>query len=1013
MRTVVAGAAICLSIVSLSIAQNVEAAIRKATSIPAQDLAVALQTLARDRDLQVVYRSELVGELRTQGATGDLTTTEVLAQLLRGTGLTYSFIGEQAVTIVPVSVPEASRAGSTSIDRAASAPATLAIDAADTSSDAGNSPRFWDRFRLAQAGPNAATAIDTASSGKAKPGPVEEVVVVGSRLSQPKDAGAAPVTVFDRGKIDGLGAASIADVLNYLPQQSFSVPEWQNPGGARRVQLRGLASGTTLILINGRRVVPGAVGSAQNYFDLNTIPLAAVERIEVLADSASAVYGADAVGGVVNIVLKSNVERPVLDLTYGTAEGGAAERRASLSIGGSTARARGSILWDYFNRDPLLGGDRDRTRNADFTRFGGIDRRTTTADPGNICSVDGSNLPGLPTPCAAVPVGSTGIGLTPASFLATAGQRNLDTPRRFSALVPESRRYSLVATGSYDVTDRIEAFGEFLYSDRTDAALGQPPSVSGGLVPATNPFNPFGVAVRADFLLTGLPETTGPAHETATRAVAGLKGALGSWEWEFSLLESRSTGEYANAGNVDATRLSAALAATTPSLALNVFGDGPGGNAALLSSLVAVPANTTYASNSVQAGGFLKGDLFMLPAGAVQVVGGAEWRHEAIGASSPTTNLDLTTDDAKRDSSSAYAEARVPVIGGTGVPLIREVDLTLAGRYDDYSDFGNVFNAQYGLEWRPLSALLIRASRGDAYRAPGLTDLYKPQQGPFPGTTLDPRRGYQSFTAVSTVGGNPNLDPETSRSSTIGLVWTAPFAGTPRFSASYWRIEQDRRIQTAVNMTTILANESYFPGRVVREAPTPADVAAGWPGKVVSVDASLINGGPLETNGIDFEVSARFDTSFGGISPSLSATRVQKYKTADFPSTPFAERVGIANYNGTVPRWRATGSLSWNRGGVSLTGTAHYTGDYADATFNVANGGHVESQTLIDLQAAIDFEALMGRSSGLARGVVVRVGASNLFNEEPPYSDVLGNGFDSTQTSTRQRFVYVSLSKTF
>ncbi len=179
------------------------------------------------------------------------------------------------------------------------------------------------------------------------------------------------------------------------------------------------------------------------------------------------------------------------------------------------------------------------------------------------------------------------------------------------------------------------------------------------------------------------------------------------------------------------------------------------------------------------------------------------------------------------------------------------------------------------------------------------------------------------------------------------------------------------------------------------------------------LETTSINGGPLETNGIDFDVSARFDTSFGGISPSLSATRVQKYKTADFPSTPFAERVGIANYNGTVPRWRATGSLSWNRGGVSLTGTAHYTGDYADATFNVANGGHVESQTLIDLQAAIDFEALMGRSSGLARGVVVRVGASNLFNEEPPYSDVLGNGFDSTQTSTRQRFVYVSLSKTF
>ncbi|MEJ1964469.1 MAG: TonB-dependent receptor [Gammaproteobacteria bacterium] len=1013
MRTVVAGAAICLSIVSLSIAQNVEAAIRKATSIPAQDLAVALQALARDRDLQVVYRSELVGALRTQGAAGELTTTEALTLLLRGTGLTYSFIGEQAVTIVPASVPEASRAGSTGVDRAPSAPAPVSMGAADPSGEAGNSPRFWDRFRLAQANPNEATAIDAASRGKSKPASVEEIVVVGSRLAQPKDGGAAPVTIFDRDKIDALGVASIADVLNYLPQQSFSLPEWQNPGGARRVQLRGLASGTTLILINGRRVVPGAVGSASNYFDLNTIPLAAVERIEVLADSASAVYGADAVGGVVNIVLKSNIERPVLDLTYGTAEGGAAERRASLSVGGHTARAHGSILWDYFKRDPLLGSDRDRTSNADFTRFGGIDRRATTADPGNICSVDGSNLPGLPAPCAAVPAGSTGVGLTPASFLATAGHRNLDTPRRYAALVPESRRYSLMASGTYDLTDRIAAFGEFIYSDRTDTLLGQPPSVSGGLVPATNPFNPFGVAVRADFLLTGLPETSGPGHETATRTVAGLKGAFGSWAWELSLLDSRSNGEYANAGTIDAARLSAALAASAPSLALNVFEDGRGGSAALLSSLVAVPLKTTYASDSVQAGGFVRGDLFTLPAGALQVVGGAEWRHEAIGASSPTTGLDLTTDEAKRDSSSAYAEARVPLIGGGGVPLIREVVLTLAGRYDNYSDFGNVFNAQYGAEWRPVSTLLIRASHGDAYRAPGLTDLFKPQQGPFPGTTLDPRRGYQSFTAVSTVGGNPNLDPETSSSSTIGMVWTAQFAGHPRFSASYWRIEQDRRIQTAVNMTTILANESYFPERVVREAPTAADVAAGWPGKVVSVDASLINGGRLETSGIDFEASARFDTSFGGISPAISATRVQKYTAADFPSTPFVERVGIANYSGTVPRWRATGSLGWARGGVNLTATARYTGSYADSTFNVANGGHVESQTLIDLQAAVDFEELLGRGSGMARGVVVRVGASNLFDKEPPYSDVLGNGFDSTQTSLRQRFVYVSLSKAF
>ena len=167
-----------------------------------------------------------------------------------------------------------------------------------------------------------------------------------------------------------------------------------------------------------------AANAAFNAFDLNMIPIAAVERVEVLSDAASAVYGADAVGGVVNLILKRELERVEADVRYGAASGGAEERRASLSGGFGTERVNASLVLDYFDREFLLGAERERWRDQDYGRFGGTDSRSANANPGNITSRTGANLPGLSSTWAAVPVGSTGIGLTPADFEATAGQRN-------------------------------------------------------------------------------------------------------------------------------------------------------------------------------------------------------------------------------------------------------------------------------------------------------------------------------------------------------------------------------------------------------------------------------------------------------------------------------------------------------------------------------------------------------------------------------------------------------------
>lgn len=939
--------------------------------IPAQSLAAALVQFSRQSGVQVITDGLELGNLHAQAVKGRFTTADAIAKMLANTGFKFEVTGPRTLVVV--------RQG----ERSSEVPASQVGDQKTSS----------------------------AATRERSPVALEGIVVTGSRLARPSD-GPAPVTIMNREEIDRLGVSNVADALKYLPQVSFFVPEWQAQGGARRVQLRGLAAGTTLILINGRRAVPGAIGSAGNYFDLNTIPLPAVERIEVLSDSASAVYGADAVAGVVNVVLKSSVERPIVDLYYGAADGGAEERRVSLTLGARRDRGRGLITFDYFERDPLFGAERDIVGDADYRRFGASDRRVLTANPGNICSASGANLPGLPAPCAAVPLGSSGVGLSPSSFAATAGQQNRETLARHRAFIPWSRRYSGSASGSFDLTDSISVFGELLYADRDDVLTTGPATVSQGAVPATNPFNPFGVPVVANFLLTG-NNRTGPSDETSYRIAAGFKGAFRSWDWEFAGLASDSDGSFANVGNVDAARLRAALTSTSPATALNVFQHGPGGSEELLNSLVAVVPATVFSSKSHQVGAFVRGDIFQMPAGPLQVVTGAEWRYEAISAVSSISSIN--EDRANRESSAAYAELQLPVFGkAKALPLVQDLSLTLAGRYDRYSDFGSTFNAQYGLAWRPHSSVLVRASQAESFRAPGLTELYQPVTSVLQVTFLDPHRGGESTTAAHRFGGNPSLEPETAKSLSIGVVWTPVLAGRPRFSASYWRIEMDQRILTTVPILSLLRNESFFPGRVVRAAPTPADLAAGRPGRVTSIDTTLLNAGRLETSGVDLDLSADFSTAIGLLSPRINATRVQEYKSADFPITPFLERLGVADFNGTVPRWRVVASLGWSHGGWNLTAVTRYVGKYDDSTFNVRNGRKVAATTLVDLQASVELEkqGVFGRSA-LTKGTVLRVGAVNVFDKEPPFSDVFGFGYDPTVGDIRQRFVYVSISKAF
>lgn len=927
--------------------------------LPSEPLGQALADVARVTGQQLIFSPSLVKGRLSPAVKGRFEAGAGLTVVLQGSGLAWRRTASGGVTIV----------------RAEDTPA--------------------------------ATAPEAALS-------VSAVTVVGSRLAQ-TDEGPSPVTVIDRARIEAIGVNSVADVLKFLPQQPYSFGEGFNVGGERYVQLRGLAAGTTLVLINGRRTVPGAGSISRSVFDLNTIPLPAVERIEVLADSASAIYGADAVGGVVNIVLKSEIPHPQIDLYRGWADGGADETRFTFSAGGETPRAKGALVLDYFKRDPLFGSARDLAANADYRRFGGPDRRVLTSDPGNVCAVSG-NLPGLGTSCAAVPPGSSGVGLTPADFVAGAGQQNLTSLRSQWSAVPASERYGLVANGSYDLGAGATAFGELMYSDQTDQMVRNAPLVTSALVPAANPFNPFGAPVRVSYELLGIGPITDNSFVKSYREVAGLRGRFHGWDWETSLVAAQGRANFYTSNNVNLTRLYAALGATSPGLALNVFQDGPGGSPALLTSLVNDPSTNaiTKASREIQVGGFARGNVFRLPAGEVQVVAGAEARRESMSLIQPAAGYAVQSGDAHRTSWALYGESLIPLLDSATVP-IGKLALRLAGRYDHYSDFGGTFNPEYGLEWRPIRSLLVRASYGESYRAPGLFQLFAPKTS-YAGINFpsDPARNGQPFVATFVSGGNPNLKAETSRSDSYGVVWQPEWPGRPRFSATFWRVQQDRRIVSSYSYFLLLANEALFPDRVIRAAPSAADVAAGLPGPITLIDTSNLNLGSLDTSGVDLEATATFHTRLGQFTPTLGATRVSRYVTADFPSTPASERVGIADVNGSIPRWKAVGTLTWSRGPYAVTTNVRYISSYADVgPNNVRNGLTVSASTIVDLQATVDLARALPDARGLSRGVTLRLGADDLFDAAPPFSDVYGIGFDPSQGDLRQRFVYVALSKSF
>ncbi len=308
----------------------------------------------------------------------------------------------------------------------------------------------------------------------------------------------------------------------------------------------------------------------------------------------------------------------------------------------------------------------------------------------------------------------------------------------------------------------------------------------------------------------------------------------------------------------------------------------------------------------------------------------------------------------QRSIVAGFGELRLPLLSeAASVPAVHDLALVLSGRFDDYSDVGQTFNPEYALIWRPTSALTLRTSLAQSFRPPPLFDLHMPHiDAPIP--IADPARNGEFALPIWRAGGNADLKPSSADSLNVGLRFEPKRLPAVRFGANYWRIAIDDTIAIP-SAARLLAVENLFPERVLRGPPSASDIAAGRPGPVQLIDVTRMNFGTLRTSGVDVSAFATLDTRAGRFKPELSGTWVHDFTTSNLVEGLDVSRVGVANFQGTIPRWRAVASLSWSWRGFGATSAVRYVPSYDDVEFlGGRNGRKVAAQSIVDVQLSLD-----------------------------------------------------------
>jgi len=958
---------------------------------PSQAMADALHSIARQTSTSVLFEPGAVAGRVARPVSGRLSPIEAISTALQDTGLTAELMADGAIVVKPAP-PGAS------LPAAPASRAPLMVPTSDRSKDA----EAGQQRKTAESDGDAPEA-EAARNGANE---LTRVEVTGSRLKRIEAEGPAPVNVYTRQDIEKSGQPNLERFLSGLTEVSMASGEGGFGGtlGQGTVQLRGLPLGSTLVLINGRRVQ--AVGSSSgNFFNLNLIPMAAVERVEVVPLGSSAVYGGDALAGVVNVILKKSLDGISLAAKLGSGRG-FGDGSLALAAGGQGADGNYLVMGSYSRSSPLSVADRAFLRDADYRRVGGTDDRMDYCTPGTVRSAGGANLPGLTSAFAGIPDGRSGQALRPADFQATAGKQNLCNVWATGGGVALFHGYETLALhglAEHRLSGTWTAFGELTVAKERLHAKDIALLLTDALVPAANPFNPFGVDVRVTAALGPENGTQGFSRQTRfTRVLAGLRGEVGGgWETELTASTVSDAGRSQTWNDTqNSTALTAALASTSPATAMNPFTAGRAASDEVLRGIWADRLRSSHGRKD-QVGGLLRGTVLELPAGAVETIVGAEAARDKFQVSA---NIGSQKDQL-RNSAAAFGELRAPLLhgGAAGTTGWTLAALTLAGRRDHYSDFGGASTYQAGLEVRPVRTLLIRASSADSFKPPTMPQM-NVTETVFNAATMrlvDPARGGEAITSGTVVSStNKELKPERGTARGIGAVWELEGGLGTRLSATYWQL-RIRDMIAQLRPQTALNYESLFPGFVTRKPGVN-----GQPGVVTSVRYTDANYGRLDTSGTDLEAAYGWRTGLGRWIAAAGATHTSEYRVQLAPGTRVDDRLGRRFDDFWAPRWKGRLSLSLDAGAWNAGLTSRYLGRYVDSGSKARPLG---DYWVHDVGGSVNLKKAWPGLVSEFKAATVGISIANLANRSPQFLDNVPY-YDYTQADWRGRYASLRLT---
>jgi iron complex outermembrane receptor protein len=940
------------------------------------------------------------------------------------------------------------------------------------------------------AGTGSAFAQDAAPAPQEKEATtLDRIEVTGSRIKRTDIETSQPVFSLSRDEISAQGLTSVGDVIQNITSNGSTLNSTFNNGGngETRVSLRNLGSNRTLVLVNGRRWIGGTgLGGA---VDLNTIPTAAVERIEVLKDGASSIYGSDAIAGVVNVILRQNFDGAEANAYFGQYDKGDGTRQSyDFTVGSAGDRWSAMLGIGYVKEEPVWAGDREISSEPVFgtgSAFG-----STTSPDGRFALCSGVFTPGACSVGQTRPDGSAGQfsynpGQTPEDWRVWGtGPNDVYNFAPDNYLLTPQERRSLFANGSLDITDTLRFKVTTTYNERVSEQLLAAMPIVLGTGPGANTqsravsisadsiYNPFGQTVSR--IQRRAVETGGRSfnQDVSTFAFDGaFEGTFDvgdrPLDWEAGFFWGRNQSNNVTNGLFNVLALKSGLGpsmldaggnpvcVTTPGdLSTVIAGCVPinllGGVGSLTPEMLEYATfvahdqfeykQKTYYAN-------IGGELFDIgDAGAFAFSFGLEHRTES-GFDSPdalinsgnTTGNARTATEGGYSVDEAYLELAIPLL--KDLPFARLLDLSIATRYSDYSNFGDTLNSKFGFRWKPIDDLMVRGNWAEGFRAPSISELFAGLGDSFPTIadpcnlasfgSLDPAAqqrciaqgvpngGYDQGNPQIriNVGGNPNLLPETSTSKTLGLVYSPSWLEGFDVSLDWWQIEMQDTITVATGQTIV-------DGCVRDNRPEFCQLFTRNPGGSLNLTSGPVNQGELLVEGYDMTVGYRLpETAWGKFSFTWDTTYLAK---SEGTAAPTAIGEYVQNNNG----WRIRSNVAtrWEMGDWGATWNVRYYDDQDEDCQAFVDYGY--SFLCSDPDRIVDNED--GEPTAAAQNHIgattyhdvsaywnspwnakITLGINNIGDKDPPRSvQAFANSFDP-QYELPGRFYYMRYTQKF